>query len=276
MSLIIARKIENAIIILGDTKLTYKDEIERKRPLYGTIKIIRQSEKVAIAFAGDNYFAHLAFQKITPNSDINVIKLILHKSHLDSGQKVDYIIASLNPNNIFEVKNGKIEKVNQSWIGSVEGFSKFQMYTQKENTITPDLTTMKVKEIPKYLTSKSSEIYSKLFDAMLDVVNDESIPEVGGFVIPLVSEGFKFKFPTYVDVFRKPLEAEEIAINATVSFGNASIGSYILNFWGGNNNCIAIHLPSPSSPPISPKLTHKFTPEKRGRSFAVCDCECLF
>ena len=32
----------------------------------------------------------------------------------------------------------------------------------------------------------------------------------------------------------------------------------------------------PSSPPISPKLTHKPTPEKRGRSFAVSDCGCLF
>ena len=73
MSLIIARKIENTIIILSDTKLTYSDGIERKLPKHSTVKVFQHSENICVAFAGDCYFANVAFQQITKDKKLNEI-----------------------------------------------------------------------------------------------------------------------------------------------------------------------------------------------------------
>ena len=141
-----------------------------------------------------------------------------------------------------EIKNNLKIRVVNSWIGSQKGFSKFQANTQSVLISEPTNTHMSVRELPDNVPQIVTESYSKFFKAFYNVIEDGSIPEIGGFIIPVYSKEGKFVFPSYVDVYRKPLEDAELIPNSDISFGNAEMGSYIVNFLGGNMNGIAVHL----------------------------------
>lgn len=242
MSLIIARKIENTIILLSDTKLTYSDGIERKLPKHSTVKVFQHSKSICVAFAGDCYFANVAFQQITKDKKLNEIEEILLESHRQSNGQTDYIVISLNPHEIIEIKNNLINRVSNSWIGSKRGFSKFQANYQSPLIKEPNITRIGAIELPDNASQTVTDSYSKFFESFYNVIEDDSIPEIGGFLIPVCSKKDVFVFPSYVDVYRKPLEEDEFVPNSSISFGNAEMGSYIVNFLGGNVNGIAIHL----------------------------------
>lgn len=63
----------------------------------------------------------------------------------------------------------------------------------------------------------------------MSVINESSITEVGGFIIPLVYYNGYFRYEMYFKNFRKPINIEYEA-NGVISFGTTEDGSYSVNF----------------------------------------------
>jgi tetratricopeptide (TPR) repeat protein len=82
-----------------------------------------------------------------------------------------------------------------------------------------------------------------LFSALQETIDDSSVKEVDGFVIPITTDNFKFISPCYLESFRKDLEPNEIIPNSAINFGTPEIGSYTINYIGSNKDYYAFHFP---------------------------------
>lgn len=245
MSLIVARKHKNNLLIFSDTKLTYKFK-DKNSPKDGTIKAIILSPKLSLCYAGDVHFAELALNEIEDKNSIELIQNILLNHHIDSNQVTDFILAVGIDNPYFLlVKNGEVTKEHICWIGSQEGFSKFQEYYLSHHEY-QDISDVNIKliKLPDTDDIELTDQYSKQFNAMIGVIESHEIQEVGGFVIPLLFENGHFCYPVYVNVFRKALNVEEDMDGdgpSVIDFSNAADGAFTVNFWGGKTAELAIH-----------------------------------
>lgn len=249
MSLIVARKQNNKLIILGDTKLTYRYE-EKNNPRDGTIKTIVLSPNIVVCYAGNVHFAESALKEISDNLDAALIESILLKYHLNSEDETDFILAvSSTTPTLIEIKNGQSKKTDTSWIGSHEGFNQFQAsFLSDANDQAAGFceTTIKIVQMPDSEDETFRSLYSKMFDAMIDVIEGHEVKEVGGFIIPLIFENDEFQYKIYLKLFRKPIDIEKEVPDghwATVNFSSVEYGAYIVNFSGGNAYHLAIHFP---------------------------------
>lgn len=245
MSLIVARKHKNNLLIFSDTKLTYKFK-DKNSPKDGTIKAIILTSKIAICYAGDVHFAELALKEIRGRYSNEEIKAILLKYHHESNQLTDFILAISEDEPYFLVfKDGCVVEEDSCWIGSKDGFSKFQEYflSNYEYQDTWGVSFDLVK-LPDTDDLEFRGLYYKLFNAMVGVIECNEIQEVGGFIVPLLFENDHFCYQYYVNVFRKALDVEDEMDGdgpTTIGFSNAEDGAFAVNFSGGITAELAIH-----------------------------------
>jgi len=245
MSLIVARKHKDSLLIFSDTKLTYKFK-DKNSPKDGTINAIILSPKLSLCYAGDVYFAELVLNEIEDNESVEEIQDILLKHHVDSNQATDFILAvGIETPFFLLVKKGKVSRENNCWIGSQEGFSRFQKnYLSNYQHQDTSGVSIKAIKLPDTNDLQLRELYSKQFDAMVGVIESHDIQEVGGFIIPLLFENSHFCYQMYVKVFRKALNVEEEMNengHSVVGFSNVADGAFTVNFFGGKTSELAIH-----------------------------------
>lgn len=249
MSLIVARKFKGHIFVVSDTKLTYPDK-EKNTPEHGLIKSINVTPNISISFAGDISYAEEALKQIQLSTDINHISEIILNTHCDSNQKTDFIIAVVGNDepSIFVFRKGEKTKTETAWIGSSDGFDCFQKYFHDPESVPTtqgEITTLQITKMPDVEDKEVREFYSALFSAMRGVIEDSSVKEVGGFVVPVLNENGNFIYGSYAHCFRQPIDAEqEIPKNgqwATVQWGSAADGAFAVNFAGGKEKVVAIH-----------------------------------
>lgn len=138
MTLVIAKKIEDEIIILSDTKFTYDNDKSYKL-LYsnadeyiGGLKAVLIFPGVCVCFAGKVAFARDAFLEIIEKTvnvfDKNILINHFLAFHKKSGQSTDFLImTNTGTLEIFKIQNGKVTWDEDSvWIGDHEAFSEFQ------------------------------------------------------------------------------------------------------------------------------------------------------
>lgn len=249
MSLIVARKFKGHIFVVSDTKLTYPDK-EKNTPEHGLIKTTNVSPNTSISFAGDIYYAEEALKQIQHSTDINHISEILLKTHCESSHETDFILSFVENGepNLLTFKEGASTETETAWIGSSDGFDCFQKYFHDPDSI-PDtkgeITYFKITKLPDVEDKEVQEMYSSLFSSMLGVIEDTSVNEVGGFIVPVMYENSQFVYGHYAHFFRQPIDADqEIPKDgspATVQWGNAEDGAFAVNFGGGKETVIAIH-----------------------------------
>lgn len=250
MSLIVARKYNNNLIIVSDTKLTYDDHKERNSPKEGTIKVIILSSKIAICYAGKVCFAELALKEIAEKTDVSIIESILLKYHNESKQETDFLLAFAAENLVLvEIKNGTSLRNDNCWIGTIEGFNKYQSIFLSENNNKPqelEVTTIKIVRMPDTDDNSFRKTFSKMYDAMLGVIEGHEVKDVGGFIIPLIFENDEFHYSNYTQVFRKPIDVDLEMPDGkptNINFSSVEDGAYIVNFFGGKTKELAIHFP---------------------------------
>ena len=181
MSLIVARKVKNNLIILSDTKLTpHNDERANNRPSDGTIKSYILSKQISVSFAGSQYFAEAALKKIGNSLDVEFIKDVLLETHKESCKETDFILAlDFEYPSLFVIKDFRIEETENSWIGSQSGFNQYQGYLSIqliENEIN-ELLYLKIVRSPDSGGEECQRLYRKMFDAMVGVIDgSESVP----------------------------------------------------------------------------------------------------
>lgn len=245
MSLIVARVVSSSILVLADTKIT--DPYKTPNAYFeGISKVTLLDENTCIAFAGNVQKATIAINQLSPNMQTDDI--LNHLSIVTSNSDdVDFIVASILPNpSIWIIKNGKYESVSYGWIGDIDGFKKYQSYYinfDSPEIIYAESTNMRIVQMPEGDNNSVSEEYSHMFDCMGATIDSQEINSVGGFIVPVITHNRALQYGNYFSIFRKPLEENEITEGGSpIVFGNASLGTFSINFSGQNTGCFAVHI----------------------------------
>lgn len=191
MSLIYAHKTSLGIRILSDSKLTIEpdDKYILKSVLkpeeynniirYGIIKTVIYKPTITISFAGVlEHFNELleCLKSNNINDEIEVLKYAtsIHNKH---NRDVDFIITT--DKDIYEIKNGKYEKVDFCWIGDKAAFSKFQ---EHRSNFVFDEKSCSPEDFMKEEINAFKEIDTNKY-AFQKVRDTDNIETVGGFLV---------------------------------------------------------------------------------------------
>lgn len=271
MTLIVARKIGNNIIINSDTRLTYPKvdqhdpdpkRIQHHRPSEGTIKTVNLTPDVNLSYAGDVSIAERVLShfsgKIGARVEFNLNNLIghLHYLHIESKQETDFIlsIGDTDPNHtkIFVIKDGAVSDVHAAWIGSYKAFKIYQQtfikLSDKEKLneffTKHSATQIFTAQLPTF-DEAFNDVYSRSHLAMRDVVLGEQVEDVGGFVISSVFNGHSFKYCGYFECY--PIGfGRNISIPkgaSAIPLGSNQEGSFAVSVGGSGIYRLPIYFP---------------------------------
>lgn len=241
LSLIIAKKVNNNIYILGDTRLTKYD---KKEPVTkGVIKSLIVNSQLCVSFAGRIDYAISAVKEllsIKKYEEEYLIELFL-KHHNCSNRETDFIVALGRPHiKIITIKDGNKTYGNNAWIGDYDAFNKFQGYFTRQLNLTPlpqNVMNIQVNEMSHY---DESEMYSKMFNSLNEVNNDVAIQYVGDFIAPIIYDQEGFHFADYTNIITHPLDFSLIPLGSAIPFGNVEQGGYSISFTKSLHNDIPI------------------------------------
>ncbi len=249
MSLVRASKSDSSLIIVSDTKLTYctdsTNQFKENHPITGAIKSIIISPKLCICFAGEVLYAE---KLLTETKEIDSVDSIInkaidvHKLSYDNGCQTDFIIAHCNETiELVEIKDRKAQNVETSWIGDYDAFRKYQevYHSNNQDIIDHPGVGLSLRKLPDNYNEQQREEYTKMFNAMKAVIDDNSVNSVGGFVVPIVFEDNNFKYNLYYDIYRRELDNSEL--DGPISFGSTELGSHSVNFYSSKKNVVAVH-----------------------------------
>ncbi|MBT1712354.1 tetratricopeptide repeat protein [Fulvivirgaceae bacterium PWU5] len=248
MSLIVCRQHAGELMIVSDTKLTYPSDLypnkQTGNPGDGVIKTVIINPTTCISFAGEIAPAEEVIKTIDASDNLSVLKSKL--AHYASGE-TDFILCTLTPEvEIFEIKNGIAVKVQSSWIGSAHAFNRFQGYYL--NNLPEKHQAGSFMRMEMSPTNGSTKL-SGLAAAFDRVIDDEEVPEVGGFRVAVILDNNTFQYQSYVHTYRAnititidPRHPNQII---PITHGTASEGAYMVNFFGTRektNSHIAVHI----------------------------------
>jgi hypothetical protein len=204
VSLVIGRQTGHDLVILSDTCLT--DPL-RSGPvnLQGIIKTRIFTDTLCVSFAGKLHWAEAGLRELSSVSTDELTGLrvteILARIHSESSQATDFLIATASPvPGLIEIKSGKIQHVVTSWLGSAPAFERFQGFTTGGVAPAPqpaDTARMGLYRLPERTSGEANPLYSQLFNAMQLVIEDDTLPEVGGFVVPVGLHRGRFEYMDY-------------------------------------------------------------------------------
>jgi len=190
VTLVVARKVDDALVIVSDTKVT-NETVLRPSLLDGTLKTITISKSLCISFAGDVTVAHNALADIIVGSVCgrdNVITHLLQHQHQRAGA-CDFLIACHEqPVTLDKIIDGRCERDLQvAWIGDHPAFEAYQSYWANDPFA----------ETAAYSTMDEMSIGSRMRAALDAVISDGNHPTVGNFVITarsgtLANSGFRY------------------------------------------------------------------------------------
>ena len=199
MSFIYAHKISGKVRVLSDTKIyvgpNYKQQLEHKLKMpevhniikFGMIKTVIYKNNIAISSAGHIEVFNELLKELYENNLDNIdnildIALTIHNEH---NNNTDFIITT--DNDIYSIKNNKIEKSETAWIGDSDAFNKFQ----ELKLTTPQKTITVITEDENY---EENDEYSRVDDSFKYIVNERLFETVGGIPIICFYANDKFQY----------------------------------------------------------------------------------
>lgn len=245
MSLIVARVVSSSILVLADTKIT--DPYQTPNAYFeGISKVTLLDDNTCIAFAGNVHKATIAINALSASMEILDIRNHLSRT-TEHSNDVDFVVASMLPTpSIWIIKNGKSESVSHGWIGDIDGFKKYQSYYLSMDdpmNVYAELTRLQILKMPEGDQNAVSEEYSRMFVSMGATIDSHEVNSVSGFLVPVITHNGHLEYGNYFSIFRKPLEENEITEGGSpIVFGNASDGTFSINFSGQNTGCFAVHI----------------------------------
>jgi len=271
MTLIVARKLGNQIIINSDTRLTYPKvdqydpdpkRIQHHRPSEGVVKTVNLTPDVNLSFAGDVSVAEKVLShfsgKIGDRVEFNINNLIghLHYLHLESGKETDFIlsIGDSQPSHtkVIAIKDGNVSDVYAAWIGSHDAFQIYQKtfieLTDKSKLnerFTQHSSTQIFAAAMPTNNEELNEVYTRSHFAMRDVVLGEQVADVGGFVISSVFNGHSFKYCGYFECYPIGFGRTHVLPKggSMIPLGSNQEGSFAVSVGGMNTYRLPIYFP---------------------------------
>lgn len=242
MTLVVARKVSETILIVGDTKLTFEMTKEKISVTEGVIKSKIISDAISVSFANNEYLADAAIRSIAGNTNPDAVVRALLQAQLSVEDKhaPDFIVATMQPTiDLFVIRGGKIERALNAWIGSAEAFQLFRAY-ETENRKPPHLPINSASITGEQLAgvfgevSDCIDVYTRMLRSIKCAIDDESVEDIGGFAIPLVGSNGAFAYFGYADVWTHWLPIKEG--NNIVPFGTAEEGGYAYDIVANGDN----------------------------------------
>jgi hypothetical protein len=138
MSLIVAKKIENEIFLISDTKFTYKEPVTNLEKRYskvdeylGGLKTILLAPGMCVAYAGEVLYAKEAFeslltQKINIFNKKSVIDYFLQHHNRSKGLTDFLVISNTGVLELFKIQDSNVGQSDFAWIGDREAFKYLQ------------------------------------------------------------------------------------------------------------------------------------------------------
>jgi len=238
MSLIIGKVIDDNILMLGDTKLTFEHKVNSNPFIDGCLKQYIVSDKLAIAFAGNTeHFRYEAASLLNCRSSDEILQVTLQAQKC--GAEFQLMVAEIGCPYISTLKAGVLCQSEVGYIGDSIGFDCFQRNlhnSAKDNSdiLARNTLYLNILRIPESL--KSGEVYRELFNTLKKVIWDEDVPTVGGAIIPLCSDNGKFSYMNYADVISDPIKFEShVTTPRAIDFGTPQSGGYTVEF---NDNSV--------------------------------------
>jgi hypothetical protein len=220
MSLIVVRKQENQIFIVGDTKLTFPDARNPGEkvatPLDSVIKSTILNRHLCLCFAGDydDSVDDIIRQCRALKMNYQTMLEILLKYNIETRHKTEFILcySMMKIGRVWSIKNGlKTMEDHGCWIGSIDGFSQFQeCYSQVQKT---DMHAMR------------KDAFSKI------LVNPKD-PGVSGFLISASNISSFFEYDCFVQAYFQDRRYDENSPyrvgkgHFVLTYGTAAEGGY--------------------------------------------------
>jgi hypothetical protein len=166
MTLIVARVTSLGVRIAADMRVTDPYEIQRGF-LYAALKPILLSPTLCIAYAGQVSPALAAIRHVHAEGlDLEAATSYLHQAHESSGRNADFLIASLRPQTLIAVKEGRSSEAEAGWIGDHAAFTDYQREYLRERPY-----QLPAEMFDKPERAEDIEIATRMNDAMRAVVD---------------------------------------------------------------------------------------------------------
>ncbi|MBP3800050.1 MAG: hypothetical protein ILA19_03605 [Bacilli bacterium] len=211
MSLIYAHKTHFGIRVLSDTKPSvHPDDLDRLKNRftveeynnfmkYGVVKTVIYKPNITISSAGMLEHFNKLLEYLETNNIIEVEDILKTATDIHNRYNKDTDFVITTERDIYEIKNGKYEKVEFSWIGDIDAFSKFQeqklQYVIDERKYSNDFPKEDIEALKEH---------DRIKYAFQKVVDDKNIDSVGGFItICAISncENSEYEFLSRIGIF---------------------------------------------------------------------------
>ncbi|MCE9553010.1 MAG: hypothetical protein K8T91_06485 [Planctomycetes bacterium] len=247
MSLVVANKTDDGIILVCDTKITYKHD-DLNPYLAGVVKITVLNDHCAVAFAGDLGHAKRGLGRLSADQTAIQVVESLRDLSTDSGFNATFIVASYESQcQLFRIRDGQADEVASVWIGDQEAFQAYQaFFTESDKSdlhANTESTFLQVIQMPEECSPETGSLYSRMFAALRAVIDSQVIKSVSGFVVPVFIHKKAFVIGSYFSLFRRPLLISELtATKGVVPFGDASTGTFSVNATGIGRDHFVVHI----------------------------------
>ena len=173
MTLLVCRIVDDRTLIVSDTKLSFDDAVHA-RPLHeGALKSLVVSPTCCVGFAGDIAVAESALAPVLNSQTWSKDNIVGHllDAHLTSKGAAEFIVANTATTcQLIRIKGGVAEtNLENAWIGDSHAFELYQSYYHGESAVRRH--------------SFQRDTFTRMKDALDNVIGDSTVPSVDGFTI---------------------------------------------------------------------------------------------
>lgn len=215
MTLAIAKKLNNDILMYSDMKIT-NDSDCKANGFDGRIKTIIVNPKMCISYAGNADRALVTMESLFYLSDEGkdtdyLIKYLLNR-HIEGNNETEYLVGiDSNGKKLYRIRNGVLEEGSIFWIGDIDAFSKYQEYY---------LSNIRY----VYNDQTVSNLIGQCFDK---VAEDYSVPSVESPTVytTVEEDGFNYGCKVFMNAPNQTIHLEKNEWKS-IDFGDAAKGGF--------------------------------------------------
>src|SRR5579863_335907 len=231
MTLIVGRVVNGQVYMLGDTALTYYGFENANPTLEGCLKQYIVSDAIAIGFAGNQpHFEEDAGRLLACDTADEIVAIAMESQRAQKDYQL--MVGEIGYPNLRIIKDGQVVEAPAGFVGDPAAFEVFQtvFHAREQCADSKEMNkaTLQFLRLPEPL---QGDLYSHIFNSLRNVITDPLMKSVGGIVVPLCSDGGRFRYVNYADVTSDRLNPEDFGPEPKViEFGTDVGGGYAIDF----------------------------------------------
>ena len=197
MTLVVARRLNHCIAIVGDTSTTQNEAQNR----IATVKTAVLSGSTTLSFSGSPELANLAARMLldTGASSFNAVRDVLLPIHKDSDETSEFIFTS--EDRIFAVRNGRVRAVSDAWIGDYQGYRTLrskELGRVRSPPNAPGIEALML--LPGNSSGNTVEKSSSMIIGMRFAIESMEVNTVGGIPVLITNRDGEYKYECHTQL----------------------------------------------------------------------------